>query len=67
MLSFLLSTLRSVLLGSGLGLGMLSILATVGLANGWDLQGLVALAMPLPFGPLVSLGLIGLSTVSELN
>ena len=67
MLSFLLSAFRSVLLGSGLGLGMLSILATVGLANGWDLQGLAVLAMPLPFGPLVSLGLIGLSTVSELN
>ena len=55
------SILRSVLLGTGLGFGMLCILATVGLANGWDLREMVVLALPLPFGPLASLLLLGMA------
>lgn len=62
----MLSTLRSLLLGSGLGLMLLSISSTIGLVHGWDLQGLAVLALPLPFGAFAGMLALGLaSMISE--
>lgn len=59
----MLSTLRSLLLGSGLGLMLLSLSATAALANGWDLQGLAIFAFPLPFAPICAVVLMGLGSM----
>lgn len=61
----MLSALRSTLLGSGLGLMLLSLSATAALANGWDLQGMAIFAFPLPFAPLCAVVLMGLSSMAQ--